>query len=69
MKTAVDSNKYDQLLEANRVLKKETLEGWVEDFWDLPGSFIPVLRENPYTMVSFRILVTRTEWVLQSTIF
>ena len=46
-KTAVDSNKYDQLLEANRVLKKETLEGWVEDFWDLPGDFIPVQRDEP----------------------
>lgn len=46
-KTAVDSNKYDQLLEANPVLKKETLEGWVEDFWDLPGNFIPVLRDEP----------------------
>lgn len=43
----INASKIGSVIANTSTLKKDSLEGWVENFWDLPGSHIPVQREQP----------------------
>ena len=45
--SVLPEQKLAALIDTDTVLKAGTLEGWAADFWDLPGAFIPVQREEP----------------------
>jgi hydroxymethylglutaryl-CoA synthase len=44
---SIPEEKLAALLETDTLLKKGSLEGWADDFWDLPGALVPVQREEP----------------------
>jgi len=46
-KKAIPNDKIEELFKTDTILKKGALEGWAVDFWDLPGGFVPVQREEP----------------------
>lgn len=46
-KESIPEDKISKLLNTDTILKKGTLEGWAVDFWDLPGGFVPIQREEP----------------------
>ena len=45
--SVLSEQKLATLFDTDTVLKAGTLEGWATDFWDLPGAFVPVQREEP----------------------